>query len=528
MLRLAFFLSVFFSIIFSIVFAPTLWADTNSSNSLAAQLGIPIDNTSQTQPQPLSASQAFVLKTEVSPGLVNLDFNIAPGYALYKNRFEFVLLKNAINPDFSNISVGEVNFPKGFIHEDPVFGKQIEYSGLVHLIIPINGPVISTDQLDIAYQGCSAQMCYPVQHQIINLAANPQEIQNPKANTTGIFSILLSLSGLFVLGILLAFTPCILPLVPILSGIILGQKKKTVLNGLIMAMSYVLGMAIAYACLGYLITRLGASFQGIFETPWVILVVVLILILMACSMFGFYSLQLPLGIRHWVNIVDRKLKGGSVISVFLMGAVSILVISPCASAPLIAVLSLMIQTGDSLMGAVSLFILALGMGVPLILISVGLGKFLPKTGAWMQIVRRLIGVLMLLVAVYLLFRLIPMSWREHPMIKVSSLPVLESTLKTSKPPVVLDFYANWCVECHDLARTMNSPKLAPLLKNITLIQVDVSADNADSEALMNQYHILGLPTLIFLDNQDQESDRLAGSLSLQELQKALKKESRVL
>ncbi len=509
--------------------------------SLEQQLGLPATNSLDPQNQPLPANQAFQLQSQVFPGKVILQFSIAPSYALYQNRFAFTLSPetNPKNSQNTQTQIGPVNFPLGITKEDPVFGKQIEYQNSLTLIIPILGPAFHKPLLDIAYQGCSAQLCYPVLHQTINLIPNPSAqnltqnlTQNSLQNNSKKQTIKstkpwwLALISLFILGILLAFTPCIWPLYPILSGIILGQEKRTNYKSLILSLSYVLGMSISYAFLGWLITKLGASFQADFQRPEVVIVIALVLILMALSMFGIYSLQLPTFMRHWVSLADQKLKGGSFLGVFLMGVISILVISPCASAPLIAVLSLMIQTGNTLLGAISLFILALGMGVPLVLISLGLGKFLPKTGPWMQRVRRLIGVLMLIIAAYLLFRLIPMPWLERSSVRVTNLPALEAEIQKAHPPVLLDFYASWCIECRGLASTLDNPELEPLLKNGTVIQIDVTQDTPSSNILMKTYHVLGLPTLILLNNQKQEAWRSEGNIPLEKLKNALVQEEK--
>lgn len=488
-----------------LISAHSAYADT--ADSLTQQLGLPT-NTLQSSPNPLPADQAFQLKTDSLPGKVILNFNIAPGYALYQNRFAFKTSGDA--------QVGTVNFPTGTEKIDPVFGKQIEYENQLILIIPILGPANHAASLNITYQGCSAQLCYPLLHQIISLTPNPTSNINTASKPFWI-----AIPTLFILGILLAFTPCLWPLYPILSSIILGQHEKTWASSLKFSFSYVFGMACSYAALGWLITRIGASFQADLQQPWVILILAMILILMGLSMFGLFTLQLPRWIRHGVSVADQKLKGGSVFSVFIMGALSLLIISPCASAPLIGILSLMIQTGNTLLGAFSLFILALGMGVPLMLISLGLGKFLPKTGPWMQRVRRFIGGLMILIAIYLIIRMIPMPWLERSSIRVTSLPALESSLRTAHPPILLDFYASWCLECRGLANTLDDPALEPYLKNGTVIQINLSQDTPDTRELITQYHILGLPTLILLNNQKQEASRFIGTISVQQLQEAL-------
>lgn len=381
-----------------------------AEGSLYQQLGIPTQGAAPAPSGPLHASDAFKITTTPLVGAVKVSFTVAKGYYLYRHKLSFKLNKGA------DATIGQYTLPKGIWRTDPFFGKQQVYTGTVHFKLPINGPAKNA-ALTIHYQGCSDTLCYPPQDSSIKLIPNANEMvpstpEPAKAEPSSLLNhenLLTSLLILFVTGILLAFTPCVLPMVPILSGIILGQKNRSLKKGLTLSVSYVLGMAVTYAILGYVITRIGASFQAAVQSPAVIIAICCLFVVLALSMFGLFNLQLPLFIRHKVMIADQKLKGGSVLSVFVMGILSTLVISPCTSAPLIGVLSFMIQSGDTTLGALSLFVMAIGMGIPLILISVGLGKWVPKTGAWMQQVRILVGVLMLCVAIYLLSRITSMS-----------------------------------------------------------------------------------------------------------------------
>lgn len=571
-------------ILFSLILA-VFFLTTFANNSLYQQLGIPGAGSAPTPSGPLHAAEAFAISTHANVGRVDVQFEIAKGYYLYRHKLAFKLQKGA------DATIGQFKLPKGIWRTDPFFGKQQVYTGQLNFSVPIEGPASHNAHLTIHYQGCSNTLCYPPQNTVVKLLSDPTAKPSKQANNRSLFSgkpVLFSLLILFATGILLAFTPCVLPMVPILSGIILGQKNRSMTRGLTLSLSYVLGMAITYAILGYIITKIGASFQAAVQSPGVIIAISILFTVLAISMFGFFNLQLPLFIRHKVMLADQKLKGGTVISTFIMGILSTLVISPCTSAPLIGVLSFMIQTGDTTLGALSLFVMALGMGAPLILISVGLGKWLPKTGAWMQKVRVFVGVLMLCVAIYLLSRIMSMSiililsgavaviyavylgtYRKaksnlarfcrgigivmtlygaalvvgglmgnnsfikplsvHHNVKkahghfivVKSLSALQQQLQLARQNhqrAVIDFYANWCVECRKLATfVFPNPKVLHALKPYRLIQVDVTESNPTSQKVMRHYQIIGLPTLIFIGNQGHEFKRLYGDISAEHL-----------
>lgn len=546
-----------------------------SPNSPAVEAGTP-----QT---PLPANQAFQPKLTALKGLVKVQFDIAKGYHLYKDRLKFSLSKG------SQAKIGAIQQPKGHIIQDPFFGKQAVYNGSISINVPIEGTVKSGEAFELHYQGCSKTLCYPPVDLSTKLLPQTTEVseQGGVTDTLHSKSIWLSLASLLLLGILLAFTPCVLPMIPILSGIIVGQNQKTFWRGFSLSLAYVLGMAITYAILGIIITKIGASFQSALQSPWVIVVVAALFVILAISMFGLFNIQLPEFLRHKTLIINNKLKGGSLLGVFVMGVVSTLVISPCTSAPLIGVLSYVIQTGDVLYGGLALFVLGLGMGIPLLIIGCGFSHLIPKAGAWMQQVRLFIGFLMLGVAVYLLARIVPLPYilsltgillifyalflgtfkkaanhwhrlgrglgivlmvygiilfigglmgnRSFLMpLKTSSTQSTKSLLQFQKvstqadlnrllnqakmkhEPVMIDFFASWCVECHKLESFVFTKRpVAKALRAYKLIQVDVSEDNVESKKLMNHYQVIGLPTLIFLDGKGTPilSARLVGDIS---------------
>jgi len=589
-----------------IFFISQAFADNHSANNsqnIYQNLGLeninnnPADNPNNLNNQPLSASQAFVLniQPDAQDQLINLSFKIAPGYYLYQSRLKFELVNsaNSANQDLKNknLEIKNINYPEGITRQDPVFGNQIEYENNLNLEIPLKNLIsqnliTSSTYLFITYQGCSDQLCYPMQHQSFNLNqfvnSLHSDIVSPPAGEADQRAVgqlgregahnkpwFLVLAGLFILGICLTFTPCVLPMIPILSSIILGnnlnnkkdqnnKNSRNLKNSLSLAGSYVLGMALTYALVGFLISKIGVSFQAFFQTPLVIVLMALLFIFLGLSTLGLFTLQLPLFIRHKVLLIDQKLKTGSLLGVFLMGVLSTLVISPCTSGPLIGVLSLMASSGNSLFGALSLFVLGLGMGLPLIIISVGLGKFIPKAGKWMQWMRIFMGCLMFIMAIYLFSRIVPDSEfskfsnllnfsqtqtqtqgqsKNNALdeIRVSSLTDLNKALsQATEPVIILDFYANWCVECQLLADKFRNENFLDFLKTsknkILVIRIDVTADDRASQNLLDHYQILGLPTLIILNNLNNRKDkpagltemRLVGNLSVEDLEKNLK------
>ncbi|EKD54240.1 MAG: hypothetical protein ACD_60C00106G0004 [uncultured bacterium] len=353
-----------------------------------------------------------------------LQWNIAPGYYLYKSQFSFT-------PATTNhVPISKIELPKGRTQQNSVRGVYQAYTGIVKILIPLNHRSSGLLNLNVNYQGCShAGFCYtPIKKALIvnlsevkaplNLNPYVQGISSdtfsappPKDAMTkwlGGHNLFVLMLGFLGLGLLLAFTPCVLPMVPILSGIIVGQHKKAgVGKAFLLSVAYVAGMAITYAILGIMIALVGSNLQAQLQKPWIIVLFSGLFVWLALSLFGFYELQLPIKWQQRLLRISNQQKGGTYLGVFLMGSLSSLLVSPCVSAPLVGILAYIGQTGDVLLGAMALLALGIGMGLPLLLIGISADKWLPKAGAWMITVERLFGIVMLGLAIWMLSRMIP-------------------------------------------------------------------------------------------------------------------------
>jgi thiol:disulfide interchange protein DsbD len=386
-------------------------------------------NSLQAEPEFLEVDDAFKLEVSRSKRQLKIKWVVAEGYYLYRERFSFLL-----EPSNSGATLSTPQFPgKGKMKDDPAFGLVEVYDHDMEIRLSLEGTLSETLALVVNYQGCAdAGLCYPPQTRRFPLADIPvtqeegvavaadvsavKQTTNQAQEPASSLSIqlkegdfLLSLLTLYLLGIGLAFTPCVLPMVPILSSIIAGQQSLTARKGFILSSVYVLAMATTYALAGALIGYFGAkaNLQMYLQQPMILTAFALLFVGLALSMFGFYEIQLPAFLRDRINQLNQKQEGGSLINVAIMGTLSALVVSPCVSAPLISVLTYISSTGNALLGGGALFSLGLGMGTPLILIGAGGGKYLPKAGGWMDTVKAVFGILLLGVAVWLLERILP-------------------------------------------------------------------------------------------------------------------------
>lgn len=359
--------------------------------------------------RPLPADQAFVFSATVTKSNeVLVEWKIAPGYYLYRQR-----LNISLDPKV----IADYNLPKGDLKKDLSQGHYEVYAN--HLVIPV---LLKTNdqkiQLNVDYQGCSQyRFCYPPIHKSITLdlsaLSSSPSYQNLLTDQHGV-SNLLQTQHLFItffifmgLGLLLAFTPCVLPMIPILTGIIVGQKETmSTKKAFFLSLSYVLGSALTYAMVGVIAAALGSSLQVLFQKPWIILSVSSLFILLALSLFGLYELRLPTKLHLYFLGMSQRQRAGNYVGVFCMGVLSTLIVSPCVTAPLAGVLIYISQTGNLLLGAIALFALGLGMGVPLLIIGMSAGKWLPKSGAWMDAVKIVFGFMMIGMAIWLLSRIV--------------------------------------------------------------------------------------------------------------------------
>jgi thiol:disulfide interchange protein DsbD len=369
-------------------------------------------------------------------------------------------------------------------------------------------------------------------------------------------------------------------MVPILASIILGQKQPVSMRrSLLLSSTYVLGSAMTYALAGVAAALMGSSLQAWLQQPWIIACVSGIMALLALSLFGVYDLQLPRAFQNRIAAITQKQKGGTYLGVFVMGAVSVLIVSPCVTAPLAGVLMYIAQTGNVVLGAGALFAMGIGMGVPLILLGISAGRWLPRRGAWMGVLQKSVGVMMLVLAVWLLSRVVAMRvivqmcgllliatalyWaalraghkikylgigamgallivmasvpavsgmfvnaapitKSQPFVIVRNLQELDrqlTTAKTLNKPVLLDFYADWCESCVAMDKNVFTvPYVMQSLNPFILLRADLSANTAEEEALLKNYGVIAPPTILFFNNQGKEvnSQRIVGELSAQE------------
>ncbi|HEX5337296.1 MAG TPA: protein-disulfide reductase DsbD [Gallionella sp.] len=388
------------------------------------------------QPSFLPPDQAFALQVTVRDAhTLQVNFNITPGYYLYRDKISF-------SSDDGSVKIGAVNLPKGELKHDPNFGDIQVFHSSFQAVVTLERSLTDAASfpLKAVYQGCSEQgLCYPPIDKTVQLdlpdaktglrappamteAPSPADItplpvapQSPTENSkiAQLFkdgSFWLIVSFFFGAGLLLAFTPCVFPMVPILSGIIVGRGHKiTHAHAFVLSLAYVLGMAITYAAAGVAAGFSGSLISNALQTPWVLGSFAGVFVLLSLSMFGFYELQLPSALQSKLTDTSNKLHGGHLSGVFVMGALSAIIMGPCVAAPLAGALLYIGQTHDALLGGVALFALALGMGAPLLLIGSSAGVLLPKAGAWMESVKRFFGVLLLALAIWIVQPLLPIG-----------------------------------------------------------------------------------------------------------------------
>ena len=382
----------------------------------------------------LPVDQAFQLDVQRSDAGVSMQWQIAENYYLYQDKLAFSLNGKPVENAPQFLSSAEQ-------YEDPYFGLVTIFKHDLNLTLPLKDPQ-PQDLLEVTYQGCAKGFCYPPetkQFQLGDLSSNVSanhEMQNSVethqtsqsvVENANVFSsqqnqLAESLSQskyamlwFFVLGIGLAFTPCVLPMLPLLSAIVIGGRKEETGNWRALALSfvYVQGMALTYTLLGLVVVLIGLPFQIALQSPYVLIGLSIVFVLLALSMFGLFTLQLPSSLQTKLTQFSQQQKSGAFFGVFVMGAIAGLVASPCTSAPLSGALLYVAQSGDFVIGALTLYLLALGMGLPLILITVFGNKILPKSGAWMENVKTAFGFVMLALPLFLISRIIPSMWEPR-------------------------------------------------------------------------------------------------------------------
>ncbi|ENZ7487039.1 protein-disulfide reductase DsbD [Klebsiella aerogenes] len=518
------------------------------------------------------ADRAFAFDFQQNQHDLNLSWHIKDGYYLYRKQVTLTT---------KDAAIVEPSLPPGEWHEDEFYGKSEIYRQRLTLPITLT-QASKAATLTVTYQGCAdAGFCYPPETKVVPLSpvladSDKAQAAKPSASATlpasgsqtGAEPASLPFSALWALliGIGIAFTPCVLPMYPLISGIVLGGKQRlSTARALLLAFIYVQGMAVTYTALGLVVAAAGLQFQAALQHPYVLIGLSVVFIALALSMFGLFTLQLPSSLQTRLTLISNKRQGGSPGGVFAMGAIAGLICSPCTTAPLSAILLYIAQSGNLWLGGGTLYLYALGMGLPLILVTVFGNRLLPKSGPWMAHVKTAFGFVILALPVFLLERVIGEAWglrlwsllgvaffswafitslgASKPWLRLVQIVMLGAALVSARPlqdwafgapavqqqahleftrvstvdelnqalaqakgkPVMLDLYADWCVACKEFEKyTFSAPEVRQALKETVLLQVDVTKNSAQDAALLKHLQVLGLPTILFFNPQGEE------------------------
>ena len=571
---------------------------------------------SAAQPALLEPEQAFRFSARaLDASTIEVRYQIADGYYLYRERFAF-----AAEP--AGVKLGTAQIPQGKKKKDEFFGEVQTHRGELKIIVPVTEAAEGKVALTATSQGCAdVGVCYVPQESKIQLAMVQQaggpstavgamtgarmgddplsrllgqgstKAAVPAAEDSRIAGLFQGefgwlIASFFGFGLLLSFTPCVLPMIPILSGIIVGRGTPvTRMQGFALSVAYVLGMAITYAIAGVAAGLSGAMLSVALQNPWVLGSFAAVFVILALSMFGLYELQVPERLQTRLTEVSNRLPGGRFAGVFAMGVLSALIVGPCVAAPLAGALLYISQSRDLVLGGAALFAMALGMGVPLLVVGASAGALLPKAGPWMDTVKRFFGVLLIAVAIYLVSPLLPMgaqmlAWAALLIVSAVFLRVidplpqhahgfqrfskgvgviallagaaymvgafsgtkdilrplsglvagevaapaaseslfkrvadgagLDAAIKAAAgKPVLLDFYADWCVSCKEMERfTFTDAQVQQRLAGMVKVQADVTANNAEHQALLKRFRLFGPPAIVFFDKNGKEINGL--------------------
>jgi len=506
----------------------------------------------------LTVQQAFNPDIFIAPTktAITINFNIQPGYYLYQSKFKYST-KN--NESF------QVIIPEGVEKEDEFFGKQIIYNQPISIQVNFKNALLSDDEFRIRYQGCSEQgLCYPPQE--INLIVDDIDINVMNANNMDIYrnayegNVLVAFALFFIGGILLSLTPCVLPLIPVMLGMLANLNK----NKSVATIAYVFGICVTYALIGIFAAKTGSVLSLYLQNPLIIGFSSLLFVVFAFAMFDFYDISLPTSIQTRLSNKSNLINTKKYLGIFFLGMISSLILSPCVAPPLVSAIIYIGQTGNIIIGSVSLFLMALGMSLPLLVIGLSSTQIKLKTGPLSNFIKKLIGFILLATAIYishsffspmfiklsyltlalifLLFVFLSIKTYKNIILyivlmfalgiflfstfeffdefskdqdnnlifkKALTNDELDELISQSHQPIIIDFYADWCVACLELEKyTFTHANIRPLLEKFTLIKIDVTEYNQSNQELMQRFNVFGPPSLIFFNSKKQELPQL--------------------
>lgn len=486
----------------------------------------------------LSDDEAFGFFVQLLPNRdLELSWYIAPGYYLYTDKIE------ALNSDNHNILDNNL-LPPAKIVTDPVVGDYTVYANNLEIRIPWQESFFD-NSLIVEYQGCKQDgFCFMPINKLLHInpdmtvtvkntdlnkfpvnstAASQAMSETDKiAATISNRNLFFTMLVFFGFGLLLTFTPCVLPMIPLVINIIVGPKKISAKKALLLSSSYVIGMAGSYAIAGLFVGYLGATLQAWMQQPTVLIMFSLLLFILAFNQFGVLKISLP----HFNNRLHKwgaEQLQGSVVGAFILGIIAALIVSPCITPPLIGALTYISQDGNAIVGGVTLFSLGLGMGVPLIIVAILSSRILPKAGGWMQFIKYLTGIALIGLAIWLLLRVSPMNGSDLAWQNASSMQELSTAVKSDKYSLV-DFYADWCISCKKIdAHVFADPEMQKILENYNLVRVDLTEITSAKKHMLEALDIYGPPIILFYTPQGTElrAKRLAGEISVADLEAGL-------